>query len=193
MPPVPVIEVIEPNKQPTLYTTVREEDISEIVARHLPRNPLRPLTASLALDRSTLYGGIEKEEIVVRHDEVARDGLVSTFLGAQYHIATEYRGDPRSREPDEYPAPRLRGHREMPVRQKRRISLRDNSARASNRHPARLTPQQIIDEIIASGLRGRGGAVPTGASCNYHDAPGARRNMSSATATKAIPARSWTA
>ena len=58
-----------------------------------------------------------------------------------------------------------------------------------------MTPEQVIDEVEKSGLRGRGGG-------GFPDRPqvGAdgrarrrRRSTSSATPTRATPARSWTA
>lgn len=179
---VPVIEVVEPNKEPTLYTKVREEDISEIVARHFkPRNPLRRLGASLSRWTEHLYGDVQAEEIVARHDEDVREGMVKTFLGAQYHIATEFRGDLDPASLDEY----LRRGGFAAVE---KCLYGNNAGRiVLSRHKgtpveppapdAGWSSQRIIDEIVASGLRGRGGAgFPTGRKWQFvHDAPGAKK------------------
>jgi len=55
-----------------------------------------------------------------------------------------------------------------------------------------MTPDEIITEIEQSGLRGRGGAgFPTGRKWRRLRATTYSRNMWSATATRATPARSW--
>ena len=56
-----------------------------------------------------------------------------------------------------------------------------------------MTPQEVIDVIKASGLRGRGGAgFPTGVKWQFQKDSPAMRSTSSATQTRATPARSWT-
>ena len=67
--------------------------------------------------------------------------------------------------------------------------------RAAARALATMTPAEVCDEVIASGLRGRGGAgFPTGTKWKVaHDQARRRRSTSSATPTRATPARSWTA
>ena len=64
------------------------------------------------------------------------------------------------------------------------------------RHVLReMEPAEVVEEIMDSGLRGRGGAgYPTGLKWQ-HGGQGARatRNTSSATPTRATRARSWTA
>ena len=56
-----------------------------------------------------------------------------------------------------------------------------------------MTPQDVIDVILKSGLRGRGGAgFPTGRSGSSPKTPWAIKSTSAATPTRATPARSWT-
>ncbi len=57
------------------------------------------------------------------------------------------------------------------------------------------TPEWIIEDVTDSGIRGRGGAgFPTGVKWKFaSQSPGATRSTSSATPTRATPARSWTA
>ena len=57
-----------------------------------------------------------------------------------------------------------------------------------------MTPQGIIDEVKSSGLRGRGGAgFPTGLEMGAgREVRNPTSSTSSATRTRAIPARSWT-
>lgn len=56
-----------------------------------------------------------------------------------------------------------------------------------------MKPQDVIDVIKASGLRGRGGGgFPTGLNGNSRKTNPATINSYAATPTKAIPARLWT-
>ncbi len=66
---------------------------------------------------------------------------------------------------------------------------------AARRAFTQMTPEQICEEIAASGLRGRGGGgFPTGRKWDSDSRGASRtRSTSSATATRATPARSWTA
>jgi NADH-quinone oxidoreductase subunit F len=179
---VPVVEVIEPNKPPTLYTKVREEDVSAIVARHFkPKNPFRWVQSSLLRWTEHLYGDVSDEEVLERHESEVREEHVSSFLGGQYHIATEGRGDLNPADLGEY----LRRGGFMAVEKilygdaKGRVLLAYHRG-APPKRPAEgegWTPQRIIDEITASGLRGRGGAgFPTGKKLQFvHDAPGEKK------------------
>src|SRR5450756_1195132 len=55
-----------------------------------------------------------------------------------------------------------------------------------------MTPKDVVEAMVKSGLRGRGGAgFPTGLKWARSQNRPARRNTSSATRTKATPARSW--
>ena len=75
------------------------------------------------------------------------------------------------------------------VRERRRVRRRCRKALLE------MTPAGIIEEIKASGLRGRGGAgFPTGLKWTFAAGnAGATRSTSSATPTRATRARSWTA
>ena len=179
---VPVIEVVEAGKQPTVYMQVREEDVPIILARHFKaRNPLARLRATFAQWTEQLYGGGLRKEVLQRHDAHAREQQIAPFLGGQFHIATEHRGDLNPGDLDEY----LRRGGFMALEKilfgvsMGRILL----ARSQGAHPpppgkdVGWPAQRIIDEILASGLRGRGGAgFPTGKKWQFvHDAAGEKK------------------
>ncbi len=179
---VPVIEIIEPNKKPSLYVKVNEEDVSEIIARHFkPKNPLTFLRSSVLRWTEKLYGGIETEEVVQRYTAPANSENVSSFLGGQVHIATEYRGELDSASLSEYVR---RGGFEAvekilfgKVKGRAKALLNGGGTAVPPDASAAWTTKQIIDEISASGLRGRGGAgFPTGRKLQFvHDAPGQKK------------------
>ena len=75
---------------------------------------------------------------VSRHSIDVRDGPVCAFLGKQQHLATEHCGRIDPTDLDEY--------------------LANDGFKALKRCVTELSPEEIIDEAQASGVRGRGGA-----------------------------------
>jgi NADH-quinone oxidoreductase subunit F len=139
----PLVEVVAPGQASALYAKVPPEDADPIVARHFrPRGIARKIgrAASKALERLLTD---EAREPVTRYSIGVRDEPVAAFLGKQKHLATEHCGNIDPIDIEEYQA-------------------RDGF-RALERCLKELTPEQVIDEIGRSGLRGRGGAgYPTG-------------------------------
>lgn len=166
---VPVIEIIEDGKPNTMYVKVEEEDVSEIVLRHFkPKNPLTLLKAAAMKWTDHLYTDLNEEKLVQRHGEHVRDEAAnSTFLAKQVHIATEHRGD---LDPASLPEYLQRGG--FMALEKCLFGSTGGAALLANHRGEKPAPkstekgwssEQIIDEILDSGLRGRGGAgFPTG-------------------------------
>jgi NADH:ubiquinone oxidoreductase subunit F (NADH-binding)/NADH:ubiquinone oxidoreductase subunit E/Pyruvate/2-oxoacid:ferredoxin oxidoreductase delta subunit len=134
----PMVEVIQPGKPPALYAKVSAEDAADIVARHFPsQSRLRRMKNVCAeLLDSILHG--PPEEAVTRYAIDVRDPPVHAFLGRQIHIATEHCGNIDPLDIDEY--------------------RRNDGFKALSRCLDELKPEAIIEQIRASGLRGRGGA-----------------------------------
>jgi NADH:ubiquinone oxidoreductase subunit F (NADH-binding)/NADH:ubiquinone oxidoreductase subunit E/NAD-dependent dihydropyrimidine dehydrogenase PreA subunit len=179
---VPVIEIIQPDKSPTLYVKVEEDNVSDIVARHFkPQNPLTRMRGSLLRWTEHLYGG-GAEEIPESHSADVRDEHVSSFLDSQCHIATEYHGELDPADLDEYLRKggfaavekilfgKARGLALMARHQG--VSSQGNSPEGEG-----WSSDRIIEEILNSGLRGRGGAgFPTGRKWQFvHGAPGEKK------------------
>jgi len=139
----PLVEVVMPNGRSFLYARVLPQDVETIVLRHFkPRGILRKITNTT----SRLIDNILTDDTwtpIARYSISVRDPQVSAFLDKQKHIATEYSGSINPTDLDEY--------------------LKNDGFKALKKCLTELTPEQIIDEIKKSGLRGRGGAgFPTG-------------------------------
>ena len=139
----PVVEVEAPDRPPRLYTRVKPEDVPAILRESAPPPRLR--------DRLRLGAGRWLERLYTdaawqglhRVDAETRDPQIDAYLEPQRHLATEAFGalDPTSLEDYEQAG----GFAAL------REALR------------KRTPQEVIDTITASGLRGRGGGgFPTG-------------------------------
>lgn len=158
----PMIEVIRPGKPKAVYAGLAETEARNLLLKHFrPRGFVQRVSQvwtrsldALLLDQTT--DSVAKAELSPREPEVA------AFLDPQVHIATEQFGEIDPLDLDEYVAhggftalARCLG---MPA------SFNDLSASPNNNElpggdPAlSLTPEQIIDLIEKSGLRGRGGA-----------------------------------
>ncbi len=140
---VPLLEIIPQGKEPTLYSKVQPEDIKKIVDRHFkPQGIWHKLRSSIYdfiedIQTDKNWEGVERYELNVREKQV------SSFLGRQIPIATEHRGTIDPLDIQEY----KRGH----------------GFRSICRCLKELKPQQVIERIVQSELKGRGGAgFPTG-------------------------------
>ncbi len=139
----PLLEVALPDRPAILYTKVRVEDIPAILHTHFPPPRLR--------DRLRYAAGRCLEKLYTddawtglhRFDANTRDPGIASYLDPQVHIATECCGqfDPLS----------LEAYRDAQGFEGLRRMLQD------------LSPRDVLDQIEASGLRGRGGGgYPTG-------------------------------
>ncbi|MHC4077720.1 MAG: NAD(P)H-dependent oxidoreductase subunit E, partial [Planctomycetota bacterium] len=140
---VPMVEVVKPGCEPLVYARVSEQDARAIVQRNFPppsvlgrfRRLLSRGIDSLLTDET--WGGIERYALDVR------DAPVTDFLGRQVPIAT---ADCVETDPLDVDAYIARG-----------------GFAALQTCLGGLAPEQAIDIIDQSGLRGRGGGgFPTG-------------------------------
>ncbi len=139
----PLVELIPPGGSSKLFAKVAPEDARPIVLEHFrPSGLLRRVGYRMSrwLDRLLTD---EVADPLVRHGIDVRDPPVCAFLGRQKHVATESCGQLDPIDLDEYCS-----HEGFVALAK---ALKE------------LSPHRIVDEIQASGVRGRGGAgFPTG-------------------------------
>jgi len=140
---VPIMEIIKPGQEPSFYAKIKPEEVKAVVLSHfrpegffnrLKNNFVNTFEKAVVEGEPTSFRKYAAEQ---------RDTSISEFLGPQMAIASENRGVVKPCDMNEY----LEGGGFSALK----ICLNT------------LTPQQVVDEITLSGLRGRGGAgFPTG-------------------------------
>ena len=140
---VPLVEIVPVKGESTLYSKVKPEDVKQIIESHF-----KP-TGFLSKLKNKFLGAIEniqtdqKWEGIERYELDIREKHVSSFLGKQLPIATEFRGLINPLDLEEYQ------HR--------------GGFKALKKVFKEFTSAQVIAKIKESGIRGRGGAgFPTG-------------------------------
>jgi NADH-quinone oxidoreductase subunit F len=143
---VPLIDVIDGAGQITRYPNVKAEEIKEILHHHFkPAGYIRRLKNSLLGHVDTFHTDVTWDNVVWK-PEKERTGIINSFLSGQKHISTEGYGVLTPLNIDEY------------------INSGGFEALQKAFHHS---PQDIIESISRSGLRGRGGGgFPTGKKWN---------------------------
>ena len=135
---VPLVEIIPHNGKSTLYAKVKPEEIQGIIANHFkPQSTFGMLKSSVykffeSVQTDTVWDGVKQYSID------AREKQVSDFLDRQIPIATQYRGIINPLDIEEY--------------------KKHEGFAAMKTCLTELSPEEIIQTIKDSGLRGRGGA-----------------------------------
>lgn len=139
----PLVQIVSRGGEPVTYAKVKAGDAAQIVRRHFkPKGLLRMIKtgATAAVERLLTD---ETWEPVDRYALDVRDAPVCSFLGRQKRIASEWCGDLDPLDIGEYEA--SGGFTAM------RKCLKENR------------PDDVVEAVTRSGLRGRGGAgFPTG-------------------------------
>jgi len=133
----PLVEVVLPDERSFLYAKVQPEDAKAIVLRHFRPRGIRRISSVVSNALDTILSD-QTWQPVTRYSIDVREEPVADFLGKQKHIATEHCGHIDPVDIDEY--------------------LSRDGFEALRKCLHQLSPDEIIDQIKISGLRGRGGA-----------------------------------
>ncbi len=133
----PLLEIVLPDDRKFLYARVEPKDAKPIILRHFkpPINRRISNSISNALDN---FLSDERWEPVTRYSIDIRDKPVADFLNKQRHIATEHWGVIDPMDIEEY--------------------MYMDGFRSLQRCVEEMSPDEVIEQIKLSGLRGRGGA-----------------------------------
>ena len=140
---VPILEIIRPGENPAYYAKIKPEEVREVLLSHFKPDGYfnRFRNGFYNVFENMLADGAPKSFRKYLGEQ--RDTPLSEFLGPQINIATENRGVTDPVDLDGY--------------------WRSGGFESLQKCLTKMTRQQVIDEISASGLRGRGGAgFPTG-------------------------------
>ena len=145
---VPLLEIIEENKEPVLYSKVKPEDVKEIILKHFkPTGFGQKIKSRFLSTIENIYNNPDYSSVENRYLDI-REKQVDNFLNKQKQIATELKGVLNPVDIHEYKA--------------------NGGFEAIQKCLNDLTPEQVVAQIKISGIRGRGGAgFPTWIKWNY--------------------------
>jgi NADH:ubiquinone oxidoreductase subunit F (NADH-binding)/NADH:ubiquinone oxidoreductase subunit E/Pyruvate/2-oxoacid:ferredoxin oxidoreductase delta subunit len=140
---VPILEIHKEGKVPVYYTKVKPEDIKQVVNKHFkPEGIFNKI-------KDGFFGFFENTLVQNRPNELhkypadKRESPITEFLDGQISIATEFRGELKPLDIEEYKS--------------------SGGFTALRKCLVENRPHAIIETILASGLRGRGGGgFPSG-------------------------------
>jgi len=135
---VPLVEIVKDEKTHILYSRVDASSVKGIVEKHFNPPTLGKRMRRSILNMIDAVQSDESWEGVRRYALDERDEHVSAFLGRQVPIATEGRGILNPLDIEEYKS--------------------GGGFRAMTRALTGMSPAEVIGQVSASGIRGRGGA-----------------------------------
>lgn len=140
---VPLIDVATPDGNIVRYPNIKPDEVKEILLHHFrPAGRLRRLHNAILNQIDTFHTDQTWDNILYTPEKERTKGI-NNFLKGQYRISTEGYGHLNPLDIEEY------------------ISL--GGFEALRKALTAMTAQQIIDEVLKSGIRGRGGGgFPTG-------------------------------
>lgn len=135
---VPMIELDKPGEETAIYSKISADEVRTIVLNHFqPEGRINKLISKF---NSLVEGFVYKDipDTIKRYVNNNPNSPITEFLDGQVNIATEQRGVLKPLDLDEY--------------------IRSGGFEALKKTVKTLSPDEIIEKITKSGLRGRGGA-----------------------------------
>ncbi len=140
---VPLVEIVPTGGEAVLYSKVKPEDVKDIVTRHFHSSGLLSRLKHNLLDTAEYIQTDAKWQGIERYALNVREKPVSSFLGKQIPIATEYRGMINPLDIEEY--------------------ISRGGFNATRKALLEMKPADVVKTIKESHIRGRGGAgFPSG-------------------------------
>ena len=140
---VPIMEIIKPGEAPVHYAKIKPGEVREILLSHFKPDRFYDRLRNGFFNVFDILLADSAPRSFRKYSMDHRDTPLSRFLGPQVNIATENRGATNPTDLDDY--------------------RRSGGFESLRKCLALMTPQQVIDVIDESGLRGRGGAgFPSG-------------------------------
>ena len=140
---VPLIDVVLEDGSVKRYPNVNASEIKEILHHHFKSGSLFKRLQNSIINRLDTYHTDTTWGNVVWKSETERTGLINSFLSEQKHISTEGYGFLAPLDLDEY--------------------IRHQGFESLEKVIKENTPNQVVQEVLKSGIRGRGGGgFPTG-------------------------------
>lgn len=135
---VPLLEIVEENKEPVIYSKVKPEDVKGIILKHFkPTGFGQKIKSRFLSTIENIYNNPNYSPVENRFLDV-REKQVDNFLNKQKHIATELKGVFNPIDIQEYKS--------------------NGGFQALLKCLRHMTPEEAVEQIKISGLRGRGGA-----------------------------------
>jgi NADH:ubiquinone oxidoreductase subunit F (NADH-binding)/NADH:ubiquinone oxidoreductase subunit E/Pyruvate/2-oxoacid:ferredoxin oxidoreductase delta subunit len=134
----PLLEIVLPDGQTFRYGRIQTQDVGPVLSSHFqPSGIVKRITRAATRQLEKLLTD-ETWEPVTRYSVDLRHGPDSFYWGRQTHIVTEYCGSMEPLDLDGY--------------------LEHEGFQGLKKSLSALRPDEVIDQIKKSGLRGRGGA-----------------------------------
>lgn len=135
---VPMMEIHKPGEDAVYYTKLKSEDVGDIIQRHFKSDSFMNRFKSKFYNYAENLTFTDMPQASAHYSVGEADTPIAEFLKGQINIATEYRGEIRPSDFEEYKS--------------------KEGFTALKKCLDDMSPEQIVNEIEKSGLKGRGGA-----------------------------------
>ena len=134
---VPLIDVATPEGDIVRYPNIKPDEVKEILLHHFRPSSRWRRWRNTVLNQIDTFHTDQTWDNILFVPEKERTQSINTFLGGQFRISTEGYGRLNPLDLEEY------------------ISM--GGFEALKKTVTEMSPQQVIDEVLKSGIRGRGG------------------------------------
>ncbi|MDQ2178028.1 NAD(P)H-dependent oxidoreductase subunit E [Marinifilum sp. D714] len=135
---VPMLEIHKDGEEPAFYTKIKANEVSEIIKNHFRSENWMSRFKNRFYNYAENFTFSDVPVSSNRYNSTEKDTPIAEFLKGQVNIATEYRGEIKPSDFEEYKS--------------------KSGFEAFAKCLKELSPDEIIAQVEESGLKGRGGA-----------------------------------